>query len=422
MELRGGGTKHPDLSQQMLYPGHLGSASEKAWKGIFDMLATPWWRRAWILQEASTTVPTLFYYGCVGIKIHYFEALFDFLSGLLPLLQDDTIAHPLPHLDRVLRARSTRQYGSHASPLELMHLLRSTQCADPRDRVYATYGLVRVSATSAGNQALPRYDASVTEVYTAAIDQLVKESSSGRQLDFLGYVSHTNPPPADLPTFLPNWRTPFPGFPLPKYLAYALTPPLARVYAAGGPGPADISINGAFLALKGYNLDTITHIATSPLAAFLTSTSITHVNPRFYPGERFFEVLIRTATADVDFDPHGGPEALRRGVDVGRFMDGCPNDKDTPLAADAELMRRIEGSPALPGRSLCITAAGRLGLVPCAATAGDGVCVFPGGSVLYVLRSTGEKSEFVGEAFFHTLMDGEFFHGETGEAETFLVL
>ncbi|MCJ1243113.1 hypothetical protein MMC30_000310 [Trapelia coarctata] len=421
-----GGKNRPDLSKQTLYPGTLGSESEEAWKGIFWMLDAPWWRRAWIIQEASTNVPTIFYCGRVGVQRRYFETLYDFFCGLAPIIQDEAMEKILPHLGRVIEARAMRQDYSHSStPLEVMHMFRSTECSDPRDRVYATYGIVRDSGSSTWTRTMPHYDASVQEVYIAAVDLLIKESRMGRQFNFLGYVSHTT---ADrdntFPTWLPDWTTLYEGTPLPKHFCYSLSSLPKRVYNAGCSVFAEISISGAELSVKGYVIDTITHVASSGLSGFLTSAQILTVNPRVYRGEKLFEIFIRSATADVEYQDHGAG-VIRRGIDLEQFTQG-DLENDTPLATDTELLERIESSIPLQGRCLCVTESGRLGLVPRATRAGDRVCVFLGGSVLYTLRLKGEKHEFVGEAYFHGLMDGQFFcecfPGEMGDAETFVIV
>ena len=61
------------------------------------------------------------------------------------------------------------------------------------------------------------------------------------------------------------------------------------------------------------------------------------------------------------------------------------------------------------GRRFCATVAGRLGLVPSSAAAGDIVCVLYGGRVPFLLRPRLEGSGYVlvGECYVHGLMDGE---------------
>jgi hypothetical protein len=59
------------------------------------------------------------------------------------------------------------------------------------------------------------------------------------------------------------------------------------------------------------------------------------------------------------------------------------------------------------GRSLCITASGRLCLAPFETRVGDRVVILYGGKTPYVLRPAGDDFEFVGESYVHGLMKGE---------------
>src|SRR5439155_24271599 len=60
------------------------------------------------------------------------------------------------------------------------------------------------------------------------------------------------------------------------------------------------------------------------------------------------------------------------------------------------------------GRVLCLTAVGRLGVVPADAKPGDWIAVFPGANLLFVIRNI-EHNEYtlVGHCYVHGVMDGE---------------
>lgn len=60
-------------------------------------------------------------------------------------------------------------------------------------------------------------------------------------------------------------------------------------------------------------------------------------------------------------------------------------------------------------RSIFATKTGYLGMGPATANPGDIVCVLATASVPHVLRKMGEgKYRFIGEAYVHGIMDGEF--------------
>lgn len=110
-------------------------------------------------------------------------------------------------------------------------------------------------------------------------------------------------------------------------------------------------------------------------------------------GEPMDAVLWRTAQADVKL--HEG-RALRR---LNGDEAALPHAGNEPLE-----------NAAYYGRHFALTDKALLGLVPLLTMEGDLVFVLAGGSVLYVLRPMPEapgKHQFIGQCYFHGMMDGE---------------
>jgi hypothetical protein len=63
---------------------------------------------------------------------------------------------------------------------------------------------------------------------------------------------------------------------------------------------------------------------------------------------------------------------------------------------------------ALCGRSFFTTRAGYMGIGTAHAGVGDLVCIFYGGKPCYVIREQGDHQIFIGDAYVHGIMNGEF--------------
>ena len=95
---------------------------------------------------------------------------------------------------------------------------------------------------------------------------------------------------------------------------------------------------------------------------------------------------------------------------------GLKRKDDAQLTASERkrvVEQRIAPNRFEPMRGLCVTAGGKLGLVPVTTRPGDMICTFLGGQTMYILRKqvggegTGQVYQYVGEAYVHGLMDGE---------------
>ncbi|MCJ1456380.1 hypothetical protein MMC28_006741 [Mycoblastus sanguinarius] len=120
-----------------------------------------------------------------------------------------------------------------------------------------------------------------------------------------------------------------------------------------------------------------------------------------------YEAFWRTLIADRDSSWRGPPTA-----DWGRLYEAWKQAKGaekpyTQPFSDATIIR-------CSGRSFVMTSEGFFGLAPYQTRPGDLVCVLRGGNVPFVLRQRGDSCyEFVGEAYVHGIMDGNFVRGAT---------
>ena len=120
---------------------------------------------------------------------------------------------------------------------------------------------------------------------------------------------------------------------------------------------------------------------------------------------------LRTVMADVRHNIRGRMLERNFAYDL-----GLKRKDDAQLTASERervVEQRIASNRLEPMRGLCVTAGGKLGLVPVTTRPGDMICTFLGGQTMYILRKqvggegTGQAYQYVGEAYVHGLMDGE---------------
>lgn len=180
----------------------------------------PWFLRGWVIQEAVLAQDTVVVWGSRRISrleslMIYQDWLFRGVWGLQAARKHNI--NPVTLLSDLYRYRyrdvaQTLGYGLDTRPnfLEVLHLARSSQLEDPRDRVYAFLYLDRlenpleiaidVKATLAIQ---PDYSKPVAEVYADFVRGITKTGD----IEWLHYVQHT---PASLvergfASWIPRW-------------------------------------------------------------------------------------------------------------------------------------------------------------------------------------------------------------------------
>jgi len=178
---------------------------------------------------------------------------------------------------------------------------------------------------------------------------------------------------------------------------------------------------------------------TTPSLPLVTqwAEALCHGRETYAPtGEAMLRATLRTLVFDVDVlgpgeltRPPGGldqlaglavGEAVRRfifgitesceGEGVGKGEGNGKGSGRTTIIDYDKIMNFTERRERLRGRRPVITTEGRIGIAPNHAVAGDLICAFAGGMHLYIVREIdGDpgRHTFVGEAYVHGLMDGE---------------
>ena len=349
-----------------IFPGAPDSDSYRGWLGIKEMFQRPYWRRTWIYQEATLTATTPFFCGdehftmtfvsATVYMAHHFAEYSQFPEGFR------SIARSAPFSMAGFRTDGVIRYGD--TLLELLEYLRSTECSEPRDKVYAILGM---AVDASPRSIVPDYSKSLVDVYIDVAKFSLSQADHG--LRFLGHVTH----PARhwaAPSRVPNFPSWVPDFRIHSGLNPFCTELADSEWAYKACGVKKTHhavIDGLHLIVKGQNIDEIVSVNAIWEHDVFSTAEVqvwTPENPDalYVPSHQTRDEAFRTTVfADMNVS------AESRGfVADWTLMDA----NDHTLTSD-ESSRRNKMNIALKCasgcRSLCWTKCGRVGLAPSAA-------------------------------------------------------
>ena len=328
---------------------------------------------------------------------------------------------------------SARQYVKAGRSRGLLHHLRhlSSFCeaTDERDRVYALLGL----ATDAERSALHfRYSESTAQVYHRTAKVLIEQGSGIGVL----YEASCHKYLVGFPSWAPNWTER-----VSENLGWTTSAEGVKTFRATDSArrTINISADGRLLHVRGIHLDIIEAL-TEPLeedpassASLLSrlnkitrlwdfqhaSVTLAHKYEdtlRYPPGEGQVNALWRTLIFDMTNDLAGNLKRPAPSSFANSFLAFAqlknvairddPNPAERRVREIQPFMTALDHTANF-GR-FCVTRDGYMGVVPKRAAKGDGICVFLGGSVPFVIRRTASRHySLVGECYVHGLMDGK---------------
>lgn len=163
------------------------SLDNRALWAISQLLCRPWWRRVWIIQEATCDGTTYLKCGNDQAEFMAIVATVNFITQhkLKQALRHDfntpdlTPFHRVIALDQLKLNWSCSKYG--VDLLSLLDNSRMCEASDPRDKVFALSGLATGAQREAGD---PDYSIPVDVAYTRFTDALIR---SEQTLNILGH-------------------------------------------------------------------------------------------------------------------------------------------------------------------------------------------------------------------------------------------
>lgn len=299
-----------------------------------NLLRRPWWRRSWVVQEATLIGATRSYFFCGNRMANWecFRTTFQIYTGAnvsRTLRTDGGFDHGIAsrtHAFQLDTFRFERETGVYMPLLRVLQHIRSYECVDSRDKVFASLGIA-VNVTEA--DILPDYSKSVGAIYIS-VARFLLSSSNGHELDFLGHVEW----PAEdsqssyfmhkaVPSWVPDWRANYCPFAFQKFTK--TDEPLAtNLYNASGNLAIDARVDCLSLHACGLTLDTI--IEVLPICEEIFPTCVPLIKQSWRPsdpegsyaptGESLDQAFNRTLLADRGNANLHIDSELRRGFAV----------------------------------------------------------------------------------------------------------
>jgi hypothetical protein len=398
---------------------------------IAHLLARPWFRRIWILQEVAKArrVEVL-----CGHQIITFEELSDAVTAFNRT--DMTSLARLHNVEAQVLATKTIQWinlsqesitAGTSELFETIVLARDFQSTDPRDKLYAVLGMVSASDSF---KVIPDYARSPREVFwNFALNDIMREDS---QLRIFSCCQLSSRRDFDLPSWVPDWSVACELIPL-NIMFGGIFKATDRSQVIVCPSAID-----EVLTVGGKMLTRIDMVTTVQLQSLQMVDDGSFNNPNFELGHRIFDnllklvrechllgfghedvsteaydnplydafldaLLIKPAWGIEDaFDPfvedlkrvfeelqpmvevleqwsHGNYSLGYEGEDAAEEMESLVKTIFSYMGQMQDFSLR---TVYMLGRKFCRTETGHLGWVPAAAQPGDCLCILYGGAVV----------------------------------------
>ena len=452
-EERNGGVEKEAIQHQKLEDGIIRFGSEEnfieftddQWQAMGGVLNRSYWRRAWIVPEATTTAPFIptdttsinddsstspSLFGIpkqqpiqvwCGQKTISFATIIAANKGAYLVRQRSDLRNVLNHEISTLElnGRRRQQYGHCGGLIELLMRMRFFKATDPRDKVYAVLPLVS-DRDKVAKRLKPDYTLSVEAVYTKLAVEAIRGDGS---LHIIGTAGMRRK--VAVPTWVPDWSF-FCGS------AFGRVAPCNE----GTGRSATASSNNVHESSNSDTQHTVVFKAAGDTTLSLTidsSNRILRVRGRvidFIAGGS----MPRWTYPNHDSSVSRKWRGMARPFDAPYVNEQCTRGDafERILTADFKIFSAValEGqrghridtrsragnifepydmsiNQATYYRRLIATRRGYLGLAAHAVKPGDFVCLFYGHPFPVVLRRKGTHWLFNGEAYIHGLMDGE---------------
>ncbi|OAP65524.1 hypothetical protein AYL99_01496 [Fonsecaea erecta] len=481
----------PVAGDKRIFDSVPGSQTHRGWQGIVALWESPWWMRTWVFQEATVPEPykLKFIAGVAVIpptyKVKFLSgdqqagwselvtsltvatSILSSTPGLASSTSASLLAGPVARArDRALklmRFRERRVQHASGSFLEVLDMFRHTECADPRDKVYAPMYLA--PDDDVRHHIRPDYARqTVLDVYADVVRYCLAQGS-GNELDFLGNVLWLGQKSAEvetpqgvkstLPSWVPNFSTRLSLVPLPKYLCVPENVHQRAVVFNDTRGLPNHNLprvpcycplddeedqhlrlstkpriqndnTNTTLLVSGVPVDILKDIipntgpdleAVRTVARTKSHQWATEMHSKYAAtGESYVDALNRTLSLDVMYDDLG--RASRRGGKLDFAFLRRARAELSLAEYRAQLNMRAARDNASVGRDIGRSQCDLLLMIPNTAAVGDTIWALRGGRGLYLLRpvvlvhedDSGEgpdRYRVIGECYAHGLMDGE---------------
>ncbi|KAH8777262.1 heterokaryon incompatibility protein-domain-containing protein [Hyaloscypha finlandica] len=375
-----------------------------AWTKFYEFYDQTYFRRVWCIREVNVSKEVIVVYG---------QREIDFT--LIALAAYWTT----PHAEKEEATKYVRsnfglanaqfmQEGDHeeCSLSQLLALIRSFDCTDPRDKIYSTLDF---GTSVRSGWIVPDYSKPVVDVFIEATQQMIKEDG----MTFLSHIFHSSIILDSWPSWVPRWE------------GVEYMPLFAASYdATGADHTFSYQIVGNKLNLRGYCVDVVASVSgvlpwaglnytrklkRRSLYDFWAENTVGKKASSSYPtGEQFRTAFSRTMAVGQQFDE----------VDFNAYSQKILesyNEQSERLAGEG----KQDGDPftyrllarSASTRTFFETKSRYIGLGPKILKPDDQIWILLGSSIPIVLRPKGDSHQAVGSCYIHGYMHGESIKG-----------
>jgi hypothetical protein len=380
--------------------------NDNRWFAVGTLTRRPWFRRAWVLQEAGLADNPRVHYGEVEFSYRDLIAVLRWLTRCTWCYRYEVNAWHI-HMQwcNWRQAPSRPQYTF----LDLLCHTTVLQCRDPRDHVYSFLGhpLAQLKGGS-GSIVQPDYDKSPLTLFLEVTQALLQQNG----LRVLSMVEHNE---VTIGEDLPSW-----------VLRWDVSDVLNGIDRVGSHFNASVGFDAPFvcegtnLVLQGMKLDAVrlsyqavetrekgmTFLNASENAQSTMRQVLDFLSSQY--GDHMIEAICRTLCAGTVGDGSTARSsaitlalALDHRQDMG-FMIGQEEYKDV-----LDFWQKMNAY--CIGHSLIVTHQGHFALGPRITRPGDQCYILQGANVPFFLRphASGNRFRLLGEAYVHCFMKGQ---------------
>jgi hypothetical protein len=380
--------------------------NDNRWFAVGTLTRQPWFRRAWVLQEAGLADNPRVHYGEVELSYRDLIAVLRWLNHCM-WCERYGVNFWFIHLQwcNWSQASSRSQYTF----LDLLCHTTLLRCSDPRDHVYSFLGhpLAQLKDGS-GSIVQPDYDKSHLTLFLEVTQALLQQEG----LRVLSMVEHDE---VTIGEDLPSWA-----------LRLDVSNVLNGIDRVGSQFNASVGFDapfvceGANLVLQGINLDAVrlsyqamdteekglTFLNASENAQSTMRQVLDFLSSQY--GDHMIEAICQTLCAGTMRGGSTAPSSaitLALGLDRRQDM-GFMIEQDEPREVLA--YRRQMNSYCI-GHSFIVTHQGHFALGPRITRPGDQCYILQGANVPFFLRphASGNRFRLLGEAYVHGFMEGQ---------------
>ena len=231
------------------------------WQAVANLLARPWWKRVWTIQELLVSTQATFYCGRKNfLRRHFHPAMYSMFlcrSASYILIGNEI-------WDSAWNRRRMLQYHRDKIPMRLlgtMAFLGDNEATKPQDRIFALLGLV--SKEDLAWAPSPDYSLSVKDLFTQLVLNFV---TAYRCLDIICFAHLFNKTAVDqswfstagtyipIATWVPDWRACVRARAVPLMVSQSSSTAIGNYKPLGDfHGDAVYSASGTEMADYGYS-------------------------------------------------------------------------------------------------------------------------------------------------------------------------